>query len=222
MGVTVEAFSRYYPTLYHMAEADSWPSILEHGLLSTVALLDLYEIDGSERHSLESCHRPNSVPISHPKHGTAVIRDQKPMRESALASCLRGCTPRQWYEFLNRKVFLWATEERVKTLLRAKAYRDRDHLVISVDTAGLLREYAPKAVLSPINSGSTIYRPMPRGFDSFQPFATYPYEQRKRSRGRGGAVAELAFDYSLPNFIAFVRRVERRRAARIVEVVYEP
>ncbi len=221
MGITVEEFSRYYPTLYHMAEADSWPSILEHGLLSTVALLDLYEINGSQRQLIESSHRPDSVPISHPKFGTAVIRDQKPMRESALVKCLQGCTPRQWYGFLNRKVFFWVTKERVSTLLQARAYRDRDHLVISVDTASLLRENAAKAVLSPINSGSTIYRPMPRAFDSFQPLATYPYEQRKRSRGRDGAVAELAFDYSLPNFSAFVRRVERRRAARIVEVVYE-
>jgi len=222
MGITVEEFSRHYPTLYHMAEADSWPSILEHGLLSTVALLDLYEINGSLRHFIESSHRPNSVPISHPKLSTAVIRDQKPMRESALVQCLQGCTPRQWYEFLNRKVFFWVTEERVNTLLQARAYRDRDHLVISVHAAPLLRAHQARAVLSPINSGSTIYRPVPRSFQSFQPLSLYPYEQRRRSRGRRGAIAELAFDYSVPNFGTFVRKVEKRRTDRIIEVVYEP
>lgn len=221
MGITIEEFSVAYPTLYHMAEAASWPSISEHGLLSTSALLDLYGINGNERWSIESSHRPTSVPIVHPKYGNAVIRDQKPMRESALVKCLEGCTPRQWYKFLNRKVFFWATEDRVNTLLQAKAYRDRDQLVIFVKTRPLLKEHGEQALLSPINSGSTIYRPVPRGFDTFQPLSRYPYEDRRRSRGLGGAVAELAFDYSVPNVSTFVRKVERRRAARIVEVVYE-
>ena len=37
------------PTLYHMAECGSWPSIRRHGLLSTSALLDLYGVQGAER-----------------------------------------------------------------------------------------------------------------------------------------------------------------------------
>ena len=32
------------PTLYHMAEDRSWPSIRHRGLLSTTALLDLYGV----------------------------------------------------------------------------------------------------------------------------------------------------------------------------------
>ena len=35
-----------YPPLYHMAAEGSWPSIQRHGLLSTSALLDLYEVCG--------------------------------------------------------------------------------------------------------------------------------------------------------------------------------
>jgi len=41
------------PTLYHMAERGSWPSIREHGLLSTSALLDLYGKQGAEREAIE-------------------------------------------------------------------------------------------------------------------------------------------------------------------------
>jgi hypothetical protein len=40
------------PRLYHMAEADTWDSIREHGLLSTSALLDLFEIKGDVKRIL--------------------------------------------------------------------------------------------------------------------------------------------------------------------------
>ena len=38
-----------YPVLCHMAEAGTWPSIAANGLLSTTALLDLFEANGSAR-----------------------------------------------------------------------------------------------------------------------------------------------------------------------------
>ena len=44
IAMTPEDMARKYPFLYHMAELSSWPSIQRHGLLSTSALLDLYEI----------------------------------------------------------------------------------------------------------------------------------------------------------------------------------
>lgn len=62
------------PTLYHMAEVGSWPSIRTHGLLSTSAVLDLVELSGSARFEVESARRPESVEIAHPVHGRIVIR----------------------------------------------------------------------------------------------------------------------------------------------------
>ena len=62
----IERFSDRYPRLYHMAESGSWCSVREHGLLSTSALLDLFEISGSKRREIESEWRPNIVPIGHP------------------------------------------------------------------------------------------------------------------------------------------------------------
>ena len=103
-----------YPRVYHMAEDHSWPSIERHGLLSTSALLDLYEISGAARRAIESARRASSVTITHQRHGTAVVRDQKPMHESALARCLDDeMTPAQWYRLLNAKVFFWPTKELV-------------------------------------------------------------------------------------------------------------
>lgn len=98
------------PTLYHMAERGSWPSIREHGLLSTSALLDLYGAQGAERAAIEGQRRPGPVTIERPAFGRAVIRDQKPMSDAGLRRCLTdGLTPEDWYRLLNGKVFFWLT-----------------------------------------------------------------------------------------------------------------
>lgn len=74
-----------------MAHSEALPSILQHGLLSTSALLDLFEIGGERRAKLETRMRPTSVPITHPVHGTAVVRDQKPiMNDARLEKSLGG------------------------------------------------------------------------------------------------------------------------------------
>jgi len=64
-----------------MTAVGSWPGIERHGLRSTTALLDLFEVAGSDRERIESQHRPESETIHHPRYGTAVIRDQKPMSD---------------------------------------------------------------------------------------------------------------------------------------------
>src|SRR5690349_1615645 len=102
---TAELISNY-PFAYHMAESGTWESIRKHGLLSTLALLDLFEINGQKRNEIFARRRPESVTITHPKHGRAVIRDQKPMSESALGKCLDPIlTAAKWYMILNRRVF---------------------------------------------------------------------------------------------------------------------
>jgi hypothetical protein len=134
-----------YPRLYHMAEAGSWPAIQEHGLLSTSALLDLFEVDGEERRLIESVRRPRSVTIDHPEHGTAVIRDQIPLNPTILQRSLVGMTPEEWCIALNSRVFFWAEEERLARMLGAKAYRDRPHDVLTVDTASLVSAHEDNA-----------------------------------------------------------------------------
>jgi hypothetical protein len=217
LGIDPEDFVRHYPSLYHMAQDGAWDSIRQRGLLSTSALLDLFEVNGDLRHQIESCHRPKSITITHPEHGTAVIRDQKPMHESALLRCLCNMTPRQWYELLNRKSFFWVTEERVQQLLAARLYRSSIHTVITVNTASLLKVHQKSIALSPINSGSTLYNPRPRGADTFLPLSHYPFDERKKKAGLARAVAELAVDYSVPDVPQHVIRVERRKGTRVIE-----
>ena len=151
--LTPEELVRKHPLLYHMAEAGSWPSIQKHGLLSTTALLDLFEVDTTERYRMESEWRQTSFSIKHSVHGVAVIRDQKPMPPSKLASNLIDMTPKQWYEFLNRKTFFWADWGRLTNLLNAFAYRSRSHTVLFVDTQALLTRHGHRTSLCAINSG---------------------------------------------------------------------
>ena len=217
--MTVAELIHHYPRLYHMANEGTWNSIRRHGLLSTSALLDLFGITGKARYCIESCHRPRSVTINHPEHGTAIIRDQAPMRESMLARCLDGISTREWYELLNRKAFFWMTEVRVQTLLRARLYRAHEHIVIIVDTASLLAGHADRAALSPINSGSTLYNPPLRGHYTFLPITEYPFAKRKR-RGIPNAVAELTVDYAVPDLLVHTTTVERRRNGQLLETLY--
>jgi hypothetical protein len=219
MAISQEQFLALYPRLYHMAQAGSWPSIKRRGLLSTSALLDLFEVNGTAREAIESQHRPNSVEITHATHGRAVIRDQKPMSEKALLKCLVGTTPRQWYELLNRRVFFWVTQNRVLTLLSARAYKNHEHDVLTIDARALLERYAARLTLSPINSGSTVYNPKLRGLDLFKPLTAFPFEGRQRYGER--AVAELSVEHSVPDLKDFVIRVERRRGTEIRQVLYQ-
>lgn len=206
MGVTSDEFVRRYPRLYHMAEAGSWPSIARHGLLSTSALLDLFEIRGLEREAIESRHRPQSVRITHPVHGVAVIRDQKPLSDARLSTCLTGCSVREWYELLNKKAFLWTTEDRLKILRGAEAYRSQRQCILVVDSASLLRKYARELALSPMNSGATRPFARPRGPHTFQPMAEYPYEARRR-HGKN-AIVEVTVERAIPDIRDFVLLVE--------------
>jgi hypothetical protein len=137
--------SKHYPLLYHIAEAGSWDSISRHGLLSTRSLIDLFEIDGDARDQILRRRRPASVQLHHAVHGTAVVRDQIPLSESRLAACLTDMTLEEWLDALNSRVFFWLNDDHLETLLGARAYRDDEHDVITVDTAQLLERPVPCA-----------------------------------------------------------------------------
>ncbi|HEY0438062.1 MAG TPA: hypothetical protein VGC92_15590, partial [Phenylobacterium sp.] len=67
--------------------------------------------------------------------------------------------------------------------------------------------------LSPLNSGSTIFKPQPRGTDTFKRILDYDFAAWRARRGSvENAVAELVVDYSVPdlaNHVLAVHRVHR-------------
>jgi hypothetical protein len=194
-----------------MAEAGSWPAIQRHGLLSTSALLDLFEINGELREQLESARRPESVAIQHPVHGTAWIRDNKPINEKVLRRTLKGMTEPEFYRLLNGRVFLWLTEARLAKLRNAPAYRDSPHDVLVVDTELLLSAYGDLVELSPLNSGAV--HPAAnytRGQGTFSRIADYPWALRKQ-KAPAEPIVEVTIPYAIPDVAHYVVEVRERQ-----------
>jgi len=219
--MTPKQFCKHYPQVYHMAEVDGWESICKHGLMSTTALLDFLEVPATQREPLESFRRPNSVVISHPKHGRFTIRDNKPITESKLQCCLKGMSPREWFETLNRKVFFWAMKKRVLDLLRARAYRARSHAIITVDSKSLVQRHGKNIVLSSINSGAMPYGGSPRGSDTFVSLANWPADEGPRSGKLKKPVVEVAVEYRVADIAEIAIKVEEMRKNRIIGTIWK-
>ena len=206
----LEELLAHCPTLFHMAERDSWPRIRQHGLLSTTALLDQSGMTGESRVAIERRHRPQGVTL-----GPGVrVRDQRPMSVAALNRCLTGATPEEWFALLNGKVFFWLTRARLVGLLTARPYRALEYDVLEVDAAALVAAYHEAITLSAINSGATFaLGPAPRGQHTFKPIDQYDYAGRRRTHPPAQCAVELTVGYAVPDIGHFVRRVVRMRGA---------
>jgi hypothetical protein len=106
---------------------------------------------------------------------------------------------------LNGRVFFWLTQARLETLMRA--YGDRPHLVLEVDTKKLLAGYGNRTSLAPMNTGCTSPMAFPRGLDTFLTPEAYPFdENRKKKGGRTKAIVELTIDHSVPDIADLTNR----------------
>lgn len=210
-----------YPRLFHMAEVGTWPAIAANGLLSTTALLDLFEITEPTRVTIESQRRPAPVRIHHPTHGTAVIRDNLPLIDKRLAGILDGCTLPEFYRLLNRRVFLWANEQHLHRLLAARAYRDRSHTVITVDTQNLVDRHGDAITLSRINSGATLFGSPPRrGPATFERIADFAPRTADGRRSRN--VVEVAVERAVSDITAVAVCVHEHRPDGSVAELWRP
>lgn len=205
-----------YPRLYHMAERDTWPSIRDRGLFSTVAVLDLFQVNGAQRTALNSTHRPDKVSVG-TGPGAIVLRDQKPMETTRLATALvNGVTPRDWYETINSKVFFWVQEERLHGLLNARPYRMLEHDVLVIDTASFVAAHESKIWLCHMNSGNTFPVPHKRDLTAFKRIASYP---TKSSGAPAKEVVELVVDYHVLDIAQHVIEVRRMRAKEVLRTI---
>ncbi|MBX3502646.1 MAG: hypothetical protein KF889_24640 [Alphaproteobacteria bacterium] len=203
--------------VYHIAEADNWPSIERDGLLSARALFERAGARPEDRAAVEQ-HRPVRAVLS---DGT-VIRDQSPMPPAALKPCLRGVTPTQWYALLNGKVFFWFDEERVARHLHA--CRRTAQIVLTIDAGALLARHAVRAAVAPFNTGNARRKPAVRGRATFVPWLSWQASGwRAESDGLGTSLrasshkpAELTIDHAVPDILDFV--VARRAVAASAHV----
>lgn len=188
----INALTTKYPKLYHISEIRNWDLICKHGLLSTTALLDLFEYQGHKRFEIESNLRAREICITHPVHGEAVIRDQAPMQDrSALEKSLVGLSAQQWFELLNKKTFFWTDSIGLNRMLGAKLYQSRTHYVFTVNTQKLINRYADKLTLCPFNSGSLYGKnaEKQRSINTFRPISHHSEPW----------ATELAVEYSVPD-----------------------
>lgn len=162
-----DAFVAKFPRLHHLAHADAWPSLREHGLLSVAALLERSALGTEEQQHLLTRRRDRSRRLPVPGFASVVVRDQGPLSEAKLAACLTdGTTPAQWITLLNSMVFLFPRQDGLVTLM--KKYGHEPVVVLELDTASVVSAHGDRIRLAPINTGATVYVPARRGPDTFR------------------------------------------------------
>jgi hypothetical protein len=202
--LTCEYIIERWPRLFHMAEAGSWPSIEEHGLQSTAALLDRLGVEGPARAKIEGSRRPDSVEITDGLGGSAWVRDNKPINETVLLKTLVGMAPEEWYRTLNARVFFWLTTRRLDKLREAGPYKDRKHDILTIDTERLMRSHGDVVELSPLNSGAVHpAADYPRGIGTFSRIPDYPWKERL-AVAPSEPIVELTVPYSVDDIVELV------------------
>ena len=207
MGITPGELAARYPTLYHMASFGSWPRIQEYGLLSSSVLVEQFEVAGEESERLLTMQRNSSVVLNHKLHGSATLRDQKPLSYKSLQRCLIDCEAPEWYSLLNGRVFFWLNRERLYTLMSAREYIGKPHVVLSIDALPLVEKYKHVIEIAHMNTGNTRPFAHPRGRSTFKALGDYAYESRKRLSDYS-AIVELTIPRGVPDLKDFVLHVE--------------
>ncbi len=197
-----------YPRVFHSASGLAWPSIKQHGLLSTQRLLDLYEVSPERKQELLRRRRSESVELMAPCLPSAVIRDQKPMKflEEKIEP---GGSVEGFLMAINSRVFFWPTVERLERLRHAKEYRNLEQVILHVDTKMLVERYESQIELCRFNSGAITQRNHPvRGRESWVAIGRYPHSEYRRRHGRVGALAEVTVLDAVPDVLEMVVEIE--------------
>lgn len=197
--------------IYHLAEASNWPLIQRDGLLCARQLVVAAGLTGVSRdrllreQRLVSTELPNGVRI----------RDQRPMPPAALARCLSGIGPAEWYAMINDRVFFWLDPDRLNR--QRSACRARPQVVLTVDSAALLAVHQQHVELTPINTGNARRKPARRGAATFVPFAEWSRSGwaseaaalHTPARRRSHQPVELTVLGAVPDIMHFVIDVTR-------------
>ncbi|MDI1328019.1 MAG: hypothetical protein PSV23_14605 [Brevundimonas sp.] len=198
--MTPEDLAALHPKLYHVAASDALEGVRRHGLLSTSRLLDLFGTPPEQRGAIERRRRPTSIALQHPAHGRAVITDNIPLSETALAACLDdGLTAAEWLQMLNGRVFFWPDEKSLAGLLGARANAGAVKRVLVFDTLGLARRHAADIELAAFNTGNTRRKPVRRGLATFTPMLRHSYGDWRRLRRRLDVIREVTVVGGVPD-----------------------
>jgi uncharacterized protein DUF7002 len=208
-----------YPALYHVAAAGAWRGIRAVGLMSAQRLIAVCGADADRQRRLLRVRRQRAEELWLGSGQRAVLRDQKPLNPAKLQAALGDrMTIEEWLSRLNSYVFMWPTEQRVETLLRA--YPANSHDVLVLDTAGLLARHGRRTRLSHMNTGTTAPIAHPRGPQTFQTLSDYPLAERRRKYGRAHAVAEVVVEDVVPDVSELLLRIDRYAGTRFDHTIW--
>ena len=203
--------------VYHLAEESNWPAIKEHGLLPADALISNALSSGPAEFRLKRAQRPQHTVLPTGVH----IRDQKPMPTTALASCLVGLTPSEWYALVNAHVFFWLEPDRLNR--QRAACGARPQVVAVVHTAALLEQFAHVTFLTPFNIGYALRKPARRCEATLVPYnvwsssgwLTETQATGSRPRSRTHRPAELLVRGPISRLERFVHSVVTLPAGKL-------
>lgn len=203
--------------VYHLAEEANWLSIEEHGLLPAETLISSALPAEPDGFGLVRAQRPRHTVLSTGVH----IRDQKPMPAKALASCLVGLTPPEWYALINAHVFFWFDPARLNR--QRGACRARPQVVAIVRTAELLEQFAPVIFLTPFNVGYALRKPARRCEASLVPYNVWSSSRWLtetqatgcKPRSRKHPPAELLVRGPIPRFERLVKSLVKLAAGKL-------
>jgi hypothetical protein len=203
-----------FPHVYHAAVAGSWHSLREYGLRTTYDLVASSDLPDASRVNQLTKRRAHSFTFEHPQLGRVTLRDHKPLQLHNL-KLPQDFTLEQWLAILNERVFFWANPERLDGFL--KVYKEREHIVLTVDTRSLVDAHGRRIRLSPINSGATARPNAPgRGPHTFAAIEDYRYGHYRKNNGRKDAIVELTVLGGVSDIARHVVKVERRRGDEIL------
>lgn len=213
----LETLFEMYPKLYHMAEAGTWESIQQRGLLSASAVLDLFNLEGNQRNAYEAEYRREMLSVPHGQPEQIILRDQRPMPPERLRRALTdGTTPEQWYQLINGKVFFWAEHHRLLRLLNA--YGRDEHDVLILDTRSLVTAHLQNVWLCHMNSGNTLPIPHYRGVHIFKRIRDFPTKQNGKPEK---AVVEVLVDRGVSDVAEHTLAVLRMQGNQVIRQIWD-
>ena len=165
-------FVARYPNCYHLTAAGAWPHIQRYGLLSTSAVLAQHGRPSDDPAATQ--HRPTGVALAATDDLPGVlIRDQIPLSTIQLPNVLTDMTPDEWIAALNARVFFFVRRDDALALSNARAYREQQHELLTLNTRSLVNTHASRVELAHLNTGTVQRASGKRGSDTFTSIDTY-------------------------------------------------
>ena len=210
----IDKFCKLRPRLYHLSAAESWTGIQRHGLLSSRQILLKCSVAEERVREIEKHRLIGSYLLQSDEHGSFTLRDRTTLSHPGLAVALeKTCSPEQWIDVLNQRVFLFARKTLLENLLKAPLNRKRSHLLLEVNTRKLFDAYASSIELADINTGYTKRKPAQRGPHTFQTPQNY-------SRTGGAKIIEVTVLEGIPDIMKLLQRTLLRKPDGTEEILY--